>query len=225
MLGLPKPAVPDSVNGRFVPQPVSGGPTFGAVRHCPDQSLLQPQPLSPIHNLQNGEAELIAHVLADARLHLAERRGIDLFAIAFPRCPGSQIPVPLPQQRTALSGEHCPPDVLAEDAAVLVLDLEMLAKPLWQVAVTGMRADAHDAITPVGALASLEQNVEPVGRNARGIQRKAMPRQRVGQIMQRLAGLGNISFRGDLSVRPCFSLQPTHLLANSQPRQRHLDVR
>src|SRR5699024_1959492 len=83
-----------------------------------------------------------------------------------------------------------PPDVLAEDAAVLVLDLEMLTKSLRQVAVTGMCADAHDAISAVSALAPLEEDVEPVGGNARGIQRKAMARQRVGQIMQRLAGPG-----------------------------------
>jgi hypothetical protein len=79
-----------------------------------------------------------------------------------PHCPWCEIEFPQRQKRAMITMQECTADVFAEDAAVLVLDKEMLAEARPELLVSGMDPNTYNTVGAVRGLPFLEKDVDPV---------------------------------------------------------------
>jgi hypothetical protein len=98
-----------------------------------------------------------------------------------------QVQVPVDEKRIALLREERAPDVLAEDAAVLVVG-DVLVQAGEQVAAPGVAADPDDPYPAVRGLAPFEEDVHAIRRDLSHGRREREARQTPRQTMQGRAG-------------------------------------
>jgi hypothetical protein len=84
-----------------------------------------------------------------------------------------QIQIPLGEERVSVACQKSAPDVLSEDAAVLVLLYEVLLQSGGELVATRVGADSHYAVPAVRRFSLFEQDIDAVTRNPFPTEREA----------------------------------------------------
>ena len=84
-----------------------------------------------------------------------------------------QVEVPKFKKRVVRPVQQASTNVLSEDAAVFVLDQEVLFDPRWQLVVARVRADPDDSVSPVTRFAFLKQDIDTVSGQCRRMVRSS----------------------------------------------------
>jgi hypothetical protein len=166
-------------------QPLSRWRTAFTDRDGRNHFRLKPQAFSFFVHANHHETEMLPNILRYDPFDCALPIQVDC-AVLFLHSPRCAVEFPEPQKRIVIATQKCAPDILSKDAAVLVLDLEMLSEARSELIAPGMGAEAH---YPVGAMREFplfKKHVNSILRNPAFIERKLDDWQRICPFVQRL---------------------------------------